>query len=290
MPDGDERSARPREAFALLGHDLRLAILLALLDRWDGVHTEPQGYSELMRAVGVQDSGKFNYHLGKLRGTYLRKSEAGGYVPTASATALYRAVLAHRPTERVTRSELSPDAECPDCDAKLVAGYELDFFTLRCPACESSRGKFSFPLPKNAFEGRTDREALQTVFDRARAHVGLARRGQCPDCAGTTAVSVRLAGTAEPPVEITCETCTWTVRTGFLLPLLSDSRVTAALSAVGVAVEDTSPLALPAPTTSDAGERQFELRFETDGGVVEVTVDDGLDVLAVTTADRTGYR
>jgi hypothetical protein len=62
-------------------------------------------------------------------------------------------------------------------------------------------------------------------------------------------------GDTEPPVETTCETCTWTVWTGFLLPLLSDTRVTAALSAVGVAVEDASPLALLAPTTSDIGER-----------------------------------
>jgi len=73
MPDGDETLAQPREAFALLGHDLRLEILLALLDRWEAARTEPQRYSELMRAVGTQDSGKFNYHLGKLRGAYLRK-------------------------------------------------------------------------------------------------------------------------------------------------------------------------------------------------------------------------
>jgi hypothetical protein len=292
MPDGDEELAQPREAFALLGHDLRLEILLALLDRWEAAHTEPRRYSELMRAVGLQDSGKFNYHLGKLRGAYLRKTD-DGYVPTASATALYRAVLAHRPTETPTRSELDPGVDCPDCGGGLAAGYEREFFTLRCPACEGLVGEFTYPFPKNGLEGRTDREVLRAVYDRARAQIGLARRGQCPDCAGTTTVRLRSPGDpsgAEPPVEIACDTCTWTVRTGMLLPLVTDPQVVRVLSAVGIAVEDAFPWELPDPaTTGPDGSGRVDLRFEAEGGVAIVSVDQRLEVLAATVEDdRTG--
>ena len=65
-PDGDRASVR--EAFSLLAHEVRLDIVLALLENWAAVDTEPQSYSDLMDAVGMRDSGKFNYHLDKLRG------------------------------------------------------------------------------------------------------------------------------------------------------------------------------------------------------------------------------
>lgn len=289
MPGENEKLGRPREAFALLGHDLRLEILLALLDRWRAAHTEPQRYSELMRAVDLQDSGKFNYHLGKLRGAYLRKTE-DGYVPTASATALYRAVLANRPTEPAARSELDSDAACPDCDEPLVAAYEGDFLTLRCPACDRVVGDFTYPFPKNGLDERTDEEVVRAAYQRARSQVGLARRGQCPDCAGTTTVAIRrdlLGRDDEHDVEITCDTCTWVVAVDFLLPLLSDARVAAALVDLGVPVETTFSWELPEPTVTvaSADPLELELRIESDGGTATVVVDGDLDVRSVTTDD-----
>ena len=294
MTDVEANISQPKTAFALLGHDLRLEILLALLDRWEAAHTEPQRYSELMRAVEIQDSGKFNYHLGKLCGAYVQKVD-GGYVPTASATALYRAVLAHRPTVPPNRTELTPGVACPSCTEDLIATYEQEFFTLSCPGCEDVSGEFTYPLPKNALDGRTDREVLRVVHDRARAHVGLARRGQCPDCTGITTVTVRrdaLESGSDPPVVITCDTCTWRVESGVLLPLLTDAYVTKALADIGVALEDCYLWTLPDPevTVAATDPVQFDISFEGDGGVAVVTVDDGLTVLATNTGDidRTG--
>ncbi len=63
--------------------------LIALLDDWEAAYTDPIPYAELMDAVDTVDSGKFTYHLGKLRGVYVRTVEEG-YVPTAAATALWR--------------------------------------------------------------------------------------------------------------------------------------------------------------------------------------------------------
>jgi hypothetical protein len=281
MTDGEERLAQPRDAFALLGHDLRLEILLALLSHWEAVETEPQRYSELMRAVGMEDSGKFNYHLDRLRGVYLRKTD-DGYVPTASATALYRAVLAHRPTETPARTQLDPGIDCPNCGVALVGVYEREFFSLRCDSCDSVVGEFTYPLPKNSLAERTDREVLEAVYDRAREHIGLARRGQCPDCGGTTTRDVEVSAITETesPVRIDCDTCTWTVRTGFLLPFLTDARVLAALDGVGVAVEDCSPWELPEPTAMVTGADpvQVDLVVTAGEGEVTITIDNDLSV------------
>jgi DNA-binding transcriptional ArsR family regulator len=52
----------PDEAFAALGDPTRIAILRAL---FEDPH-EPTAFSDLRRAVGVRDSGQFNYHLGEL--------------------------------------------------------------------------------------------------------------------------------------------------------------------------------------------------------------------------------
>ncbi|MFB6205986.1 MAG: ArsR family transcriptional regulator [Haloglomus sp.] len=281
MPGNGEQS-RPREAFSLLGHDLRLDILLALLDHWQAARTEPRRYSDLMRAVGLQDSGKFNYHLGRLRGVYVRKRD-DGYVPTAAATALYRAVLAHRPTRGTASVELDPGLTCPACGADMAAEHEAGFLSLRCPACDDLEAAFTYPFPENGLEGRPGAAVVRAAYDRARAEIGLARRGQCPDCGGRTSRTVDLPPTSDGrSVTIDCGTCTWGVETGILLPVLSAPPVGGALSAVGLSA-DAFAWKLPTPETAvvDADPWQAELRIEGPDGTATVTIDGDLHVRTV---------
>ena len=290
MPDGDETDvAVPQEAFALLGHRLRLEILVALLAEWRAAHTDPRGYAELMRAVGERDSGKFNYHLRKLTGAYVHKTDTG-YVPTASATALYRAVLATRPTEEATRTTLDPAADCPACGVPLTGTYEAGFVSVTCPACASPRAAFTYPFPQNGLDGRTDAEVFTALDRRVRAEVGLARSGQCPDCAGEMAVTVTpeaLDLPDEAPVELACKTCTWQVSVDPLTPLLSEPRVTTALREVGIPVETTSVWELPTPTVTDNSEESPALRLEVthDGTTARIDVDNELQVVGVSVTD-----
>lgn len=62
----------PEQAFAVLGNETRLTILLTL-ESADGA----LGYSELKRQVGVYDSGRFNYHLDKLLGHFIDGADDG---------------------------------------------------------------------------------------------------------------------------------------------------------------------------------------------------------------------
>ncbi len=222
-----------REAFALLGHDIRLEILLALLEDWLAAYTEPKSYAELMDAVGMEDSGKFNYHLDKLRGVYVRQVE-DGYVPTASATALYRAVLAHRPTESVETDRRLSTATCPACGADPDLRYDRGFLTVDCPECSAWEG-FTYPFPQTGFERHDTEQLLAAVSERVRHEVGLARTGQCPACAGPTTVDLRPEQVEDDGcVELTCESCTFVVGVDPLTALLTDDRVSAALREIGL--------------------------------------------------------
>jgi DNA-binding transcriptional ArsR family regulator len=285
--DGGETTASDvREAFALLGHEIRLDILMALLEHWRAAHTEPRSYSDLMRAVGIEDSGKFNYHLGKLRGVYVKKVE-GGYVPTGAATALYRAVLATDPTGDAERTDLAVDANCPDCGGVLRGVYEQDFLSVSCQDCGSLAGDFTYPFPKNGLNGRRDQEVLAAVQERAEHHISLARSGQCPFCTGTTAVTVLVEDLGDPTthdVEITCSTCTFVVRVKLLFALVRVPRVTAALLALGIEVGAVTNWELPEPTIQISNRDPLVIAsdLETEQGTARIVVDDDLDVQSVT--------
>jgi len=281
----DEQAEAIREAFALLGHEIRLDILLALLENWRAAHTEPQSYSELMRAVDMRDSGKFNYHLKRLRGAYVRKVE-DGYVPTASATALYRAVLATRPFENIDGRNFAVDAACPDCGGNLSGTYERSFLSVTCGECNSLAGDFTYSFPRNGLDGRTDEEVLDAVSRRVSHHVALARSGQCPFCAGRTTarVSEDSADAAPHDVEITCDTCSFVVGVGLLFAVALVPEVTAALVALGLPVEAARTWELPEPTVDRrSGEPLVvALDIETDADTATVVVGEDLTVREVT--------
>lgn len=66
-------------AFDLLGDETRLRIVEALLD----ADPEPLRFSEVRDRVGTRDTGRFNYHLNRLRGALVEKG-AEGYVLTSA--------------------------------------------------------------------------------------------------------------------------------------------------------------------------------------------------------------
>ena len=281
MGTAEDRAA-VRDAFSLLAHDIRLDIVLALLENWAAVFTEPQSYSDLMAAVGMEDSGKFNYHLDRLRGVYVEQVE-DGYVPTASAVALYRTVLAHRPTETVTEAgEL--DEPCPHCGGTLREQYERSFFTLTCTDCDSWE-LMTYVFPKNGLRDRTGKRRYRAVEHRADYHTGLARTGQCPFCAGTVEFQFDPEDVegAEPVVGMTCDTCTWHVGVSLLTPLRFVPRVAAALADL-----DIEPPLIGAENVVGMAARiraeepfRVELDVESETGCLRIVADDELDVRAV---------
>jgi len=295
----DQGSAVAEDAFALLGHEIRLDILRALFDRYEPIDptSGPElrdrrtlSYAELMDATGVQDSGKFNYHLEKLRGAYVEAVD-GEYVPTAGAIALYEAMIANRPTESVP-ADVTVEATCPNCDADLHGEYEQEFLTVECPACDIFWGA-TYRFPKHGVAVREGVDVYEALYDRMMYHVGLARTGQCPSCAGITGVTLprdRLDGEATPTVEMTCGTCSWLATVDVISALQFEPRVTSALVEIGVPREETSSLraterVLPAVTGRVESREPFSATVTVphEGAIAEISVGEGLEVRAVET-------
>ncbi|PSQ07990.1 transcriptional regulator, partial [Halobacteriales archaeon QS_5_68_33] len=62
----------PDEAFAALGNEARLEILRTL-----GASDGPLTYAELYERVEYDDPSNFSYHLNKLAGHFVRKTDRG---------------------------------------------------------------------------------------------------------------------------------------------------------------------------------------------------------------------
>ncbi|MFD1647492.1 DUF7347 domain-containing protein [Haloarchaeobius litoreus] len=64
--------------FELLSNDTRLGIVRELsVANADETTDGSLSFSELRTRVGTRDSGQFNYHLGRLRGSLVEKTAAG---------------------------------------------------------------------------------------------------------------------------------------------------------------------------------------------------------------------
>jgi ribosomal protein S27AE len=167
----------PEAAFALLGDETRVGILQALGETPD----EPVPFAELQGRVGMRDSGGFNYHLGKLRGSFVRRTDEG-YELTYAGRQVVGAIYAGTYTANATVEAIPVEGECPVCGGGLVAGYAEETARMNCTECEEWHNEFGFP------PGSLDqfsREELPVAFDRWMQHVfGGIVAGFCYTCAG----------------------------------------------------------------------------------------------------------
>jgi len=65
------------DALELLSDETRLAIVLELAAEGAVPDDDPMSFSTLRRRVGVRDSGRFNYHLDRLRDRYVEHGPDG---------------------------------------------------------------------------------------------------------------------------------------------------------------------------------------------------------------------
>ncbi|SHH69175.1 DUF7351 domain-containing protein [Halobaculum gomorrense] len=229
MPDSFTDAAE--DAFAFLGDGLRLSILRALASREPraGPRSDAIAYSDLRRAVGERDSGKFSYHLDKLTGRFVEKTD-GGYrlrEPGREAVRLLDRGVVDGPID----FHAAPvGARCPFCDGNVRVRYNDHHLVSYCTGCEGLFDADEVPdgtltgivLPPATIEG-TDPESLFR-----RAHRVFRRRlrpmfdGICLECGGDVERSMRCCldhggapgttcdacGTASPRLaELVCGTC-----------------------------------------------------------------------------------
>jgi hypothetical protein len=178
------------DALGIVGEETRARILIELGEAWDEDQASfaRLSFTELMERVGVEDSGRFNYHLDKLVGTFIQKTEEG-YMLQVPGHLLYRAIVAGTLTERAAMDPTSV-GECHRCGGTLTAQYEgSHVLAVTCDDCEQVME--AVPFPHRGTEGRSIEEVVDAAVQRNRHELSQLRRGVCHTCGA--AVDRRLA-------------------------------------------------------------------------------------------------
>jgi uncharacterized protein (UPF0212 family) len=262
----DSTDMSPHDAFALLGHDLRVDILLALSD----AEGRSLPFTELRQRVDGRDSGKFNYHLSKLVDRFIAHDEdddvyrllyPGHRVIDAIENGVFH--------EQATVEDVTLDRTCHDCGSQLRFDYDtINAGRVSCPDCD--RLLIGFPFDPG---GLTDRDAqsVVTAFDRRTRNMWeRARADVCPVCSGHVDAafvdgSVDEAATHGLPalIDFDCMQCSFFCHVPPGAVLVTHPGVVAFLAENGI----------------DARERRlWELPFVVDPAAISVDGTDPWDV------------
>lgn len=181
----------PAEAFSIVGNETRLSILEAL---W-AAETQPVRFSRLRERVGMRDSAQFNYHLDKLTGQFVVRTEEG-YDLRNAGERVVQAVLAGSFNEHPELEPFTIESSCTRCSEPLRVSYEDEQLTIECPSCDRGHGTYSFP--PGGLHDRS-REEILTAFEQRVRHLHcLAADGVCPECGGRMETEfVECDGTSE---------------------------------------------------------------------------------------------
>lgn len=200
MPDSTSPDTIPgvagsevSDAFALLGDETRLAILLALWLEYEPHSEEPASYSRIYDRVDYDDRGNFSYHLGKLVGQFVdKKPDQGGYKLLDPGLKLVRALIAGIWRQDETLNPTEIDQRCQLCGAPTAVGYADRQVYWKCTSCsgivpegsekEGFLGGVAFE-PAGMFD-RTPEEIKASSRVAILHHEGSMFDGLCPTCSG----------------------------------------------------------------------------------------------------------
>jgi hypothetical protein len=270
----------PADAFSLVSEEMRLSILEAL---WR-LET-PARFSDVREEVEVRDSAHFNYHLGKLTGTFVRKTDEGYELRTAGQR-IVQAILAGSFTEHPER-DVDIDDECTICGGPLSARYAEEMLHIECEDCGHGHGEY--PFPPGGLHDRSDAEVLEAFDQRVRHLHCLAKDGVCPECNGRVETFIERGEQCCLGVGLradhVCQQCGLELCSAVGLGLLDHSDVASFYEDHGVSLTDTPYWQLrwcvdDAPV-SVVDDDPWRLRVEMtlDDETLRVTVDGDLNVV-----------
>lgn len=306
-PDSDALS--PGEAFALLGNDTRVGILQALWDAFEsGTGDNAVLFSDLYGMVDVGDTGNFSYHLEKLTGPFVRRTEQG-YELKQTGINVVRAVVAGTVVESRTFGPTPVDVDCPLCGSQLAISYRDEVMDVTCTACggrtqwrEETGHVFGALVPPGAIQQRTVEEAFHAATVYTMHRIAAFSDGVCAHCSGDVDRSLDVCTDHVPDapgrcpncdrtnlatVWMHCSTCKLSLPPPATLVVLADPTVARFYHDNGVeyqfATWDTVTRSYDV-TEVLVSEDPLRLRFEVPAGDDELrlTVDEELSLLETT--------
>jgi DNA-binding transcriptional ArsR family regulator len=188
-------AAAGKEAFKLLSDETRLGVLQTL---WEVQHPSdptPMRFSELRERLDVDDPGRLNYHLDKLRETFIRRTDAG-YELRESGKRIVRVLVSGTAVSDPEIAPVEVDVDCWYCGGQPEWSYRDGCRYLECTACDArcvesfSPGVISkTEFPPSGLLDRTpneinDADRIWSAHRRASVMDGV-----CPECAGEMPVA-----------------------------------------------------------------------------------------------------
>lgn len=217
-PEAATRAADPAvtAAFELLSSEVRLSILLALWEAHDPYGADDDvSFTSLYDSVDVDDSANFTYHLDKLRGQFVAKTD-DGYRLRNAGLLIVQAIIAGSGLDDAAIPVTEIDLTCHRCGAGAVRfRYENGAVLLTCPDCEGfttadeypagTVGKFWFDPA--GLPGRSPPELLAASVVATENRSRMMESGVCPACSGPIEDSLRLCEDHQSDAETVCPNC-----------------------------------------------------------------------------------
>jgi hypothetical protein len=277
--------ADPAAAFDILGEETRVAILRALVEhRRENPRNPALSFSALRKRVGASDSGRFNYHLGKLRDRFVEKTD-DRYALTFAGEQMATAVLSGAVADDATVDPEPLDDDCPLCGSVVSASYADGHVVVEC---ETGHSILQIPAPPTLVRGRDIETVLAVAVQSAYDAISLAKRGVCRECYGHMEPAVRereYDSRSAYGFEASCERCGERYSSTVALTLFDHPEFVAFLSAHGCDLDEqypwqfgfVSPEVSPDVVSEDP--LQVRVTVDLDGDEFVAVVDESAQVI-----------
>ena len=215
MDDSDELS-QAAEVLSFVGDPIRLGILSTLYDASSFPDPQPRviSYTDLQEAVNVEDSGRFNYHLTKLTGLFV-KSVDGGYRLRDPGKEIVRILRRGTLTDDLQLDQCSVDAQCYRCGADISVSYNGTRVLTVCDACPGSVSLDALPHGTLTAVSASPRAVTQRDPDELHriVHESFQRVSEsmaddiCPECRGSVSKHLRMCESHDLGEDGVCPHC-----------------------------------------------------------------------------------
>lgn len=312
FPLGEESYLTPTAAFSVLGNETRLKILQAL-----GEADGPLSFTRLRETVGTPDSGQFNYHLHKLEGPFVRKTD-GGYVLRQAGRRIIESILSGTLTDDSSLEPTPTDSPCYFCDAPVEVSFSQEWVSMYCTECAGAYGESirrtdsepadrsrrgylgGLPFPPAGLRGRDGTAVIRAARTWANTEIMAMAAGVCPRCAASVETTVDVCSDHTPGgicercdyrlavrMSMRCENCHHHVNGPFVFRLSTNTALLSFLTSRGV--NPLSPTHEFYEVVANYAEEilstdPLEMRFTFTMGEdsIRLIVDDNLEVIDAT--------
>lgn len=202
---GEPPSLSPEAAFGVLGDETRVRILHAL-----GGTEGALAFSELFDRIEYKDSSNFSYHLEKLVGHFVEKTD-DGYTLAQPGRRVVEAVLSGAVTDNPVVERTAIDRPCPFCQTNVEIAYRQEHVSLHCPDCYGYQTRRDdtdeygsvfgnlghLLLPPAGVRNRTPEEVLRAAEVWTATEMQSLYLGVCRRCSGAVTYDVEVCDAHE---------------------------------------------------------------------------------------------